>query len=79
MVPVSRHTLDARGLICPMPVIRTQNKIAELHAGDELEITATDPGALADIPAWCRVHGHEVIAARREGSEVRILVRVRGS
>lgn len=76
---MSRYTLDARGLICPMPVIRTQSKIAELRAGDELEITATDPGALADIPAWCRVHGHEVLAASREGTEVRILVRVRGA
>ncbi len=76
MVSVSRYTLDARGLICPMPVIRTQNRIAELSPGDELEIVATDPGALADIPAWCRVHGHQVLAAEREGDEVRILVRV---
>ncbi len=77
MVSVSRHTLDVRGLICPMPVIRAQSKIAELCPGDELEITATDPGALVDIPAWCRVHGHEVLAVGREGTEVRILVRVR--
>jgi tRNA 2-thiouridine synthesizing protein A len=73
---MSRHRLDARGLICPMPVIRTQNKIAELAPGDILEVTASDPGALHDIPAWCRVHGHEVLAAAREGHEVRITVRV---
>jgi tRNA 2-thiouridine synthesizing protein A len=59
-----------------MPVIRTQDRIAGLCPGDELEIIATDPGALADIPAWCRVHGHEVLAAERRSDEVRILVRV---
>lgn len=73
---MSHHRLDARGLICPMPVIRTQNKIAELAPGDILEVTATDPGALHDIPAWCRVHGHEVLAAAREDHEIRITVRV---
>lgn len=73
---MSRYRLDARGLICPMPVIRTQNKIAELAPGDILEVTATDPGALHDIPAWCRVHGHEVLAAALDGQEVRVTVRV---
>ena len=61
--------LDAGSLLCPMPVIRTQNRIAELAPGDTLEVQATDPGTLHDIPAWCRVHGHEVLEARRDGNE----------
>jgi len=73
---MSHFVLDARHLMCPMPVIRTQNRIAELTPGDTLEVQATDPGALHDIPAWCRVHGHEVLETRRDDNEVVIKVRV---
>lgn len=68
--------LDARQLICPMPVIRTQELIRQLAAGDELEVVATDPGALEDIPAWCRVHGHEVLATSEQSPEITIRIRV---
>ncbi len=71
-----RYELDARGLICPMPVIRTQSRIAELSPGDELQVLVTDPGALHDIPAWSRVHGHTVIEAVEEGDERWVVVRV---
>ncbi|HBX60162.1 MAG TPA: SirA family protein, partial [Methylophaga sp.] len=50
--------LDARRLLCPLPVIKTQNKVAELSSGDILTVICTDPGALSDIPAWARIHGH---------------------
>lgn len=73
---MSHFVLDARYLLCPMPVIRTQNRIAELQPGDTLEVQATDPGALHDIPAWCRVHGHSVLATQHEANEVRIMLRV---
>ena len=76
---MSFHTLDARNSLCPMPVIKTQNKIAELDTGDELEVTCTDPGALNDIPAWCRINGHTVKETREEGSEVIILIEVNQS
>ncbi len=76
---MSRHALDARGLLCPLPVIRTQERVAQLAPGDVLEVTATDPGVLADIPAWCRVHGHEILETRRENNEIHVLVRVTGS
>ncbi len=74
---MSHHTLDARFLLCPLPVIRTQERIAMLAPGDELEVLATDPGALHDIPAWCRIHGHELIDSRRDGTDIHILLRVR--
>jgi len=73
---MSHRQLDARHLLCPMPVIRAQNMVAELHPGDTLEIMATDPGALHDIPAWCRIHGHEILTAVHEGNDVRITLRV---
>lgn len=68
--------LDARNLICPMPVIRTQEYIKGLAAGDELEVIATDPGALQDIPAWCRVHGHEILSTREDPPEILIRIRI---
>jgi len=70
------HTLDARFLMCPMPVIRTQNRIGALAPGDILEVTATDRGTLVDIPAWCRVHGHRVLDSREEQGEFRITIEV---
>jgi tRNA 2-thiouridine synthesizing protein A len=70
------HQLDARRLLCPMPVIKTQERIRQLANGDQLEIIATDPGALQDIPAWCRIHGHEVVSTLEQESEVRIRIRV---
>ncbi|MEM7079568.1 MAG: sulfurtransferase TusA family protein [Pseudomonadota bacterium] len=68
--------LDASGLLCPMPVIRTQDAIRTLHAGDELTVTATDPGTMHDIPAWCRVHGHTVVRVDEESQRFTFLIQV---
>ena len=68
--------LDTRGLLCPIPVIRTQDRVRELEAGDLLDVFATDPGTLYDIPAWCRVHGHELVETAEADREIRIRLRV---
>ena len=73
---MSDAQLDARGLLCPIPVIRTQDTVRTLAAGDVLEVIATDPGVLHDIPTWCRVHGHELLATSEENNEIRIRLRV---
>jgi tRNA 2-thiouridine synthesizing protein A len=73
----SESHLDTRGLLCPMPVIRTGERIEELPAGTLLTITASDPGALHDIPAWCRVNGHAcLLAEERDDGECVVQVRV---
>ena len=59
-----------------MPVIRTQDKIKTLNTGDILEVTCTDPGALNDIPAWCRINGHEVINTSEKDDEIFITIKV---
>lgn len=69
-------TLDARGLLCPMPVIRTQNRVAELQPGDRLEVICTDRGVKNDIPAWCRINGHRVDEIREQDREIVILISV---
>lgn len=75
---MSQYTLDARNSLCPMPVIKTQNKIKELQAGDILEVNCTDPGALNDIPAWCRINGHVVTESYEKNDEVIIIIQVVG-
>lgn len=76
---MTRHVLDVRNLLCPMPVIRTQQAVAQLQPGDTLEVHATDPGALQDIPTWCRLNGHEVLAASRRDTDVLITLTVKAS
>ena len=66
--------LDARRLLCPMPVIKLQNCINKQEAGTRVEITSTDPGAMNDIPAWCRINGHNVISSQELGDEYIFLV-----
>lgn len=75
---MSHHTLDARHSLCPMPVIKTQNKIAELEPGDVLEVICTDPGALNDIPAWCRINNHIVKGTQENDDDVIITIEVAG-
>jgi TusA-related sulfurtransferase len=69
--------LDVRGLLCPLPVIRTQDRIKTLAGGALLDVVATDPGALHDIPAFCRVHGHDLISTAQRQREIWIRLRVR--
>lgn len=73
---MSHYQLDARRTLCPMPVIKTQNRVNELNPGDILEVTCTDPGALNDIPAWCRINGHKVLETRQNDDEVIVIVEV---
>lgn len=70
------HQLDARRLLCPLPVIRTQNAIAKLETGETLTVFATDPGVMHDIPAWCRIHGHVVLSADKVENEFHLCIEV---
>jgi len=71
-----KYTLDVRNMLCPMPVIKTQNKVKQLQVGDELEIMVTDPGALNDIPCWCRMRGHQIISTQQTATDIVILLQV---
>ncbi len=66
--------LDARRLFCPLPVIRLQNCIQQQPTGTRVRITATDPGSLRDIPAWCKLFGHRVLAIDEREVEFVFLV-----
>ena len=73
---MSEHTLDARNLLCPLPVIRVQSKAQTLANGDTLKVICTDPGALSDIPAWCRINGHSVLDTQNIDKEVIITIKI---
>lgn len=73
---MSRYELDARNLLCPLPVIRVQEKVKTLATGDVLDVFCTDPGTLSDIPAWCRINGHEIVTTRTEDREIVITLEV---
>lgn len=73
---MAHYELDATGLLCPMPVIRTQDRVEELDAGDTLDVICTDPGALNDVTAWCRINGHKLIDARHEDDRIIIQLQV---
>jgi tRNA 2-thiouridine synthesizing protein A len=53
--------LDAKGLACPMPIVKTKKEMDALSSGDILEIHATDKGAKSDLTAWAQSGGHELI------------------
>jgi TusA-related sulfurtransferase len=70
--------LDARRLLCPLPVIRAQDAIATMQAGERLRVVATDPGVKNDIPAWCRIHGHKVESIAEQDDDIVITIEVDG-
>lgn len=78
MSPSSHYTntLDTRGLLCPMPVIKTQNTIKTMHEGETLLVIATDPGVKQDIPTWCRINGHQVLEIKEEQLDILIAIQV---
>ncbi len=53
--------LDARGLLCPMPVVKTAKAMKTLEPGQVLKIVATDRGSIADVPAWAETTGNELL------------------
>lgn len=69
--------LDCRGMRCPLPVIELAKRIAEVPLGGTLALIADDPAAAADIPAWCRMRGHEYAGTRAATAGTTYLVRRR--
>lgn len=68
--------LDARRLLCPMPVIKLQNMIKELSSGEVVHLRCTDPGTLHDIPTWCRLYGHTVLSIEETEDEIQFQVQI---
>jgi len=68
-------TLDTFGLLCPLPIIKTAQKMKELKVGEVLEVLTTDPGIREDMPAWCRATGNEYLGLEVREGEYRVYIR----
>ncbi|MFQ5956859.1 MAG: sulfurtransferase TusA family protein [Candidatus Brocadiales bacterium] len=71
-------TLDCYGLLCPMPIFKTTEKIKDLQPGEVLEVIATDEGIKADIKAWCQTTGNELLGIEEADGEYRAYVKKSG-
>ncbi|MCB1788623.1 MAG: sulfurtransferase TusA family protein [Gammaproteobacteria bacterium] len=69
------HTLDARGLNCPLPILRTKKALAAMHTGEVLEITASDPGSVKDLDAFCSQTGNEMLSSQEADGEFHFRIR----
>lgn len=65
-------TLDTRGDMCPMPVMKTSKAIQQVEVGQILEVLATDPASKPDLEAWSKMTGHKLIAVQEEGASPKI-------
>lgn len=63
---MSDHDLDARGLLCPLPVLKARKRLQSLVIGDRLRMLADDPAAVIDVPHFCAESGHELVEASEE-------------
>jgi len=69
------HTLDAKGLNCPLPILKARKALKEVPAGGILEILATDPGSVADFQAFCRQTGNELVESSNDDTVYRFLIK----
>jgi len=67
--------LDLKGLLCPMPIVKIAKAIKEVQVGQVIEAEASDPGVMADIPAWCKSTGNELIKMERADKTIKFWVR----
>ena len=72
---MSHTLLDAKGLNCPLPILRVRKALQSLEIGDLLEIHATDPGAVQDFAAFCRATGNELAASSQEGNVFKFTIK----
>ncbi len=69
------QTLDAKGLNCPLPILKAKKAIKDVPVGGTLEVLATDPGSVADFQAFCRTTGNELVEHSEDGGTYRFLIR----
>ena len=73
-----RHELDARGLLCPLPVLKAAKRLRPLAEGDELRLLADDPAAVVDVPHFCAEQGHALVETGAEGDAQVYVIRKGG-
>lgn len=69
------NTLDATGLLCPLPVLKARKRLQALRVGETLTVLADDPAAIVDVPHFCSESGHELISTDLDGSTQTYIIR----
>lgn len=72
---MANHNLDAKGLNCPLPILKTRKALKEVPEGETLEVMCTDPGSVADFQAFCRTTGNELVEHGEEKGVYTFLIR----
>ncbi|GAA0330378.1 sulfurtransferase TusA family protein [Bacillus carboniphilus] len=67
--------LDAKGLACPMPIVKTKKAMNDIASGEVLEVVATDKGAKNDLTAWAASTGHELVESKEENGVFTFYIR----
>ena len=75
MIMDKDETFDAKGLMCPMPIVKLAKKMKEMKAGQVLELIADDVGSKEDVPAWCNRTGNELVGQNEEGGVFRFYIK----
>ncbi|PEX90746.1 sulfurtransferase TusA family protein [Bacillus cereus] len=70
-----KQVLDAKGLACPMPIVRTKRAMDTLQTGEVLEVHVTDKGSIKDIPAWANKGGHDIVKSAEEGDVLKFWIK----
>ncbi|MFL6237993.1 MAG: sulfurtransferase TusA family protein [Actinomycetes bacterium] len=68
-------TLDTRGTLCPLPIIELARRIRDVEVGAVVAVLADDPAARSDVPAWCRMRGHDYLGEQPTDGATMYLVR----
>jgi tRNA 2-thiouridine synthesizing protein A len=68
-------SLDLKGLLCPMPVVKIAQALKKVQIGELIEAVATDAGVMADIPAWARTSGNELVELEKREKDFRFVVK----
>ena len=69
------QTIDARGLSCPMPIVKTAQAVKAIPSGAAIELIATDAGSIKDVAAWCKATGNELVEQTSDGAVYRFVIR----
>ena len=75
MSDAPKLSLDFKGLLCPMPVVKIAQAMKQVQVGELVEAVATDPGVMADIPAWARTSGNELVSLEKQDKVFKFVVK----
>ncbi|MDK8643330.1 sulfurtransferase TusA family protein [Niallia taxi] len=71
----SNKVLDAKGLACPMPIVKTKKAMGDIYTGEVLEVHTTDKGALNDLTAWAKSGGHDLLKHENENGVLKFWIK----